>query len=326
MNIKKYVHYRNGIFLVFLVLACAAAYGSLRDLYYSSRNSPYYSHIVLIPLVSAYLLYQKRFLFTRKDRLDAPHRGNGGEVLVCSVKGHDDDCPAASGGKSAHLRLSLVAGVPVLLAGVLLYIIGRNIQYLVSQNDFTSVIALAAVLFVHGAFMLCYGVNAYKVAMFPLLFLIFVIPIPDRLMEGIIYLLQKGSTEFADMLLVVSGTPYLREGFTFHLPGQSVEVAPQCSGIRSGLALFITCILAAHLFLKTGWRKVVLALVAIPVAMLKNGIRITTLTLLGTYVDPRILSSSLHREGGIPFFVVALLLMVPVLFYLRKAEKKRGKM
>ncbi|MCX5847807.1 MAG: hypothetical protein NTW12_15870 [Deltaproteobacteria bacterium] len=57
--------------------------------------------------------------------------------------------------------------------------------------------------------------------------------------------------------------------------------------------------------------------------MFKNGIRITTLTLLRTYVDPRILQSSLHGEGGIPFSIVALLLMAPILFFLRKSENTK---
>jgi exosortase/archaeosortase family protein len=66
-----------------------------------------------------------------------------------------------------------------------------------------------------------------------------------------------------------------------------------------------------------------LALLVVPVTMLKNGIRILILTLLGTYVDPRWLTeSSLHRDGGIVFFVLALLLMSPVLYCLRRGEKK----
>lgn len=58
--------------------------------------------------------------------------------------------------------------------------------------------------------------------------------------------------------------------------------------------------------------------------MFKNGCRIVTLTLLGAYVDPRILSSQLHRAGGIPFFGLALLLLVPVLWLLIKSEKRSG--
>jgi exosortase len=120
----------------------------------------------------------------------------------------------------------------------------------------------------------------------------------------------------------MTGVPFFRDGFVFHLSGQSIEVAKECSGIRSTLSLFITCTLAGHLFLKTWWKHTILIICVIPIAMFKNGIRIVTLTLLGTYVDPRILGSNLHREGGILFFVLALLLLAPILYFLRKSEKK----
>jgi exosortase len=117
--------------------------------------------------------------------------------------------------------------------------------------------------------------------------------------------------------------PFLRDACVFHLPGLSIEVAPQCSGIRSSLALVITCVLAGHMFLKTGWKKIVLVLASLPVMMIKNGIRITTLSLLGVYVDRGFLESSLHRDGGIVFFILALLLMSPILFVLRRSEQRK---
>ncbi|MBM4308657.1 MAG: hypothetical protein FJ123_18170, partial [Deltaproteobacteria bacterium] len=61
---------------------------------------------------------------------------------------------------------------------------------------------------------------------------------------------------------------------------------------------------------------------AILITIFKNGLRIVSLTLLGVYVDPAILSSDLHRRGGIPFFIVALVVMAPVLLFLIKTEKK----
>jgi exosortase len=300
MNIKQYLNRRNVLFVLFCALAFIMAYLSIKTLYYSSSNREYYSHIVLIPLVSMYLLYQ--------DWRDIFKDGQG------------EHAP----------RYDWKMGVPLLLGGVLLFLGGQFSVVQLNQNDVTSVIALSGVVFIHGAFILCYGVQAFKAALFPLLFLIFMIPIPSAVMDSIIYALQVGSTEFTNVLLMASGVPFLREGFVFHLPSISVEVAKQCSGIRSCLALLITATVAGHLFLKTGWKKVVLALAAIPIAMFKNGIRIVSLTLLGAYVDPRILQSDLHREGGIPFFIVALLLLAPVLYFLRKSEgpgvrgKKQG--
>ena len=74
------------------------------------------------------------------------------------------------------------------------------------------------------------------------------------------------------------------------------------------MAIFITAVLAGYIFLTSFWKRIFLVVCAVLIAMFKNGIRILTLSLLGNYVDPRILQSSLHREGGIPFFIVALVL------------------
>jgi exosortase/archaeosortase family protein len=102
----------------------------------------------------------------------------------------------------------------------------------------------------------------------------------------------------------------------------SVEVAKQCGGIRSSLVLFIVSLLMGHMFLSSWRRKFILSLWVLPITIVKNAIRIVTLTLLGVYVDPRILESTLHRRGGIPFFIVALSLLGVVLWFLRRSENR----
>jgi exosortase len=224
------------------------------------------------------------------------------------------------------LRNGRIAGIALLLVGVLLYLFGRGVGAGLNQNDFTAIVALSVVVFIDGGFILSYGLPAFKAALFPLLFLVFMIPIPGALMEGFIYFLQVGSTEFTHLLFMATGVPFSREGFIFHLPGMSIEVAKECSGIRSSLALLITAILAGHLFLETGVKKVILAVAILPITMFKNGIRILILTLMGAYWDPQWLTqSSLHRDGGIVFFILALVLMAPILYFLRKSEQQRGK-
>jgi exosortase len=298
MNIKKYINWRSVFFFLFFVLAILMSYMPIKALYDSSSQREYYSHIILIPLVSIYLVFQKRKLvFLERKNTD---------------------------GSSAQSPLNdRIVGGTLSLVGFLLYFIGRGLGAGLNQNDFTAIIALAAVVFLIGGFILSYGLHAFKAARFPLLFLVFVIPIPSSLMDGFIYFLQVGSTEFTNLLFVATGVPFFREGFFFHLPGMSVEVAKQCSGIRSSLALLITAVLAGHMFLDAGWKKVALALAIIPITMFKNGIRILILTLLGTYVDSRWLTeSSLHRDGGILFFILALMLMAPILYFLRKSGKE----
>ena len=58
-------------------------------------------------------------------------------------------------------------------------------------------------------------------------------------------------------------------------------------------------------------------------AILKNAIRIVALTLLSIHVDPGFLTGQLHHEGGIVFFVLALVLTFPILVLLRSLETRR---
>jgi len=277
---------RHLLFLCAVVAAGAMLFGQLNGLFHSPMEQDYHSLIPFIPFISGYLIYLKR-----KD--------------IYSQKSY-----------------SIVTGTAIIIIGIVLYVSVQTLGISFNQNDYASIITFSALILLLGAFIFAYGTRAFRSALFPLLFLIFMIPIPVIIIDKIITFLQVGSTEFTNLLLLASGAPFLREGFVFHLPGQSVEVAKACSGIRSGLALFITALLAGHLFLKTWWKQVILVVCVLPITMFKNGIRITSLTLLGVYVDPRILQSSLHREGGIPFFIVALLLMAPILFFLKRSEKK----
>ena len=280
---------RTALFLVFVAVAGAMFYGPFREMMQAAMRSDYYSHIVLIPFVSAYLLFVRRR-----------------EIF-------------------AHLEYAFAPGAAVAAVGVLLYGLARTVPLGLDKNDFSALVTLAALFFVVGAFILIFGLSAFRSARFALLFLLFMVPVPTALMDGIVRILQLGSTEFVALLFSITPVPVLREGIVFHLPNISISVAPQCSGIRSSLALVITAVLAGHMFLKTGWKKWALVLAVIPVTMLKNGIRIVTLSLFAVYVDTRVLTNStLHTDGGILFFILALLLMAPILLVLRKSEHKES--
>jgi exosortase/archaeosortase family protein len=100
----------------------------------------------------------------------------------------------------------------------------------------------------------------------------------------------------------------------------SIEVAKECSGIRSSMVLLILALVIVHFCLKKFWTKVLFVAIGLFMMILKNGIRIATLTLLAIYVDPGFLYGRLHRQGGITFFLLALLLLLPVLRLLQRSE------
>lgn len=188
--------------------------------------------------------------------------------------------------------------------------------------DFPAAKVLAIVALFIGLFMAFYGVGSFRKALFPLLFLILMAPIPESFVQHIVVILQRGSAEMVAILFRLTGTPFHREGMTFILPKVGIEIASQCSGIRSSIALLLSCLLAAHMILSKPSRQMIFVLVAIPMAMFKNAVRIATLSLLAIHVDVGFVGGSdLHRKGGIVFFVTTLLLMTPILWLLKRSEK-----
>jgi len=290
MDTIKLTNKRNILFISFSILALLIYHTPVREILRLAFNEKLYSYMILVPFVSGY------FLFLKREQI------------------------------YSETDYSFKAGIILLMIGVSLFFIGEKNDLGLSQHSHLSLTMLSALIFWLGGFVLFYGIKAFKIASFPLLFLIFMVPIPSRPLEMIILFLTSGSAEAAHGFFKLTGVPVLREGFTFSLPGMSIEVAKQCSGIRSSLALVITCIVAGELFLHTGWKKLILVLLAIPITIMKNGLRIVTLSLLGAYVDPRILASDLHERGGIPFFILALTAMAPILFYLRKTETEKKKL
>lgn len=280
---------KNDRYMLFLLLAggiCFLFYAPLRLLIQSVSGSELYSHILLIPPVSIYLVYSRRR-----------------EIF------------------NENVRFSPV-GMVLLLAAVSLFFLGKSRGGDLSQNDYLSLMTFGVVIALWGGFLIVFGTSVFRTAAFPMLFLLFTVPVPEYLMDRIISLLQYCSTEVSYAIFNLTGVPIYRDGFIFHLPGLIVEVAKQCGGIRSSLALFITSILAGHLFLRTGGGKLFLAVAVFPITIFKNSVRIVFLSLYGAYVDPGILSSVAHRRGGIPFFIIAMGLLGVVLWIIRRMERR----
>jgi exosortase/archaeosortase family protein len=107
----------------------------------------------------------------------------------------------------------------------------------------------------------------------------------------------------------------------FRLPGISLEVAPECSGIHSTLVLFITSLLAGQLLLRRTWKRTVLWLAVIPLALLRNGFRVFVISELCVHVSPQMIDSPIHHHGGPVFFVLSLAPFFLLLYFLRKGER-----
>jgi exosortase len=183
-----------------------------------------------------------------------------------------------------------------------------------------SISMLAAVIWWIGSFVFCFGARTARVFLFPLCFLFWMVPIPSPLLNKIIAFWQQGSALSASMLFSAFGIPVTQDGIIISIPGLTLQVAQECSSLRSSLMLIVTSMVLAHLFLRSFWRKTAVVVVAIPLSIAKNGLRIFTIAILGTRVDPGFLHGDLHRRGGIVFFLAALLVVLLLLWLLNRGE------
>ena len=278
---------RHASFVTFVVLSGLIFYNTLTALVRYSLQDESSSHIILIPLISFFLLYIER-------------------QRIFSIT-----------------RASIATGIGLALGGVILHWLAGRGPFPQDGNWPLSLETLSLVLVWVGGFILFYGFAAFRAAMFPLLFLLLMVPLPDVLLDRIIHALQEGSTEGAYLIFQAVGTPVSRNGFLLSLPGVTIEVAKECSSIRSSIALLITCLLAAHMYLRSAWKIAVLLVLGLLLSVVKNAIRIATLTLLSIYVDPSFLTGRLHHEGGFVFFFLALLLLWPVFLWMERSDKPR---
>jgi exosortase len=283
MNTTRVPPHTDWFVLYTLVLLAANASVVHALVEYASGNSTA-SHVVGIPFISIVLAYLDR------------------ESIFAKV------------------NTALVSGIAIVIAGVALSVAGAA-----AVNDpLTALSVRIAGLVVCwiGGFVTAFGWPAARSGLFPLAFLFFMVPPPASVIDAVTSFLKSGSTQAVAALFTITGTPYHRQGFVFDLPNFAIEVADECSGIRSSIALLLTTLLAGHRFLASPWTRMVLILAILPVALLKNGIRIVSLSLLAVHVDPSFLTGQLHHEGGIVFFMLSLVALVPLFPLLRWSEAR----
>jgi exosortase len=256
----------------------------LQSLIHSCLENDNASHILLIPFISAWILYLERQTTFRRVFYDFP-----------------------------------VAAFFLVLAAGLYGWTFRFEAYWRENNALTGYILALLLLWIAG-FALFFGRAAVNTARFSLLLLLLAVPLPDFVLNRLIRYLQEGSAAVTAFLFDLTGVRVLRMGFVFHLSRFNIEIAKECSGIRSSMALLILVLLVAHFHLRSFWKKILFLACGLFMTILKNGIRIVSLTLLGMYVDPGFLYGKLHHQGGIIFFLISLLLLAPLLWLLQRGE------
>jgi exosortase C (VPDSG-CTERM-specific) len=269
------------LYAMFVALLAVLFAGPLLDLARLALRDDLASHTILIPFISAYLVW------LRRDRLA--------------------EAPAGARWPA----------IPVALAALALFGLTTTPEDQVSAR----ILAFCCAVWAGGfAFV---GSRVARAFAFPALFLVFMVPLPSGAVAAIETFFQYTSAEVAFRFIDWSGTTVFREGLTFTMPGLALYVGPECSGIRSSFVLFITSLLAGHLFLRSPWRRLFLAAFVIPLGIVRNAFRVFVLAMLSVHVDLSYIDSPIHHKGGPIFFALSLIPFFLVLVWLRRRDTHR---
>jgi exosortase len=282
----KHATARNAAFAACVIVSMIAGWATLTSLIGSALEDEREGYLFLVPFISA-------MLFIRA----------GKTIADCS-------------------RFFLKLGLPIVLVSIALFSFVSWAPSAAKSGYSLTLIMLAIVLFWLGSFLLFYGAAAFRATVVAWCFLALIIPVPTILLDRIASTLQERSADIASMLFRLTGMPAFREGVRFALPGIDIEIAKECSGIRSAIALVLANSLAAQLMLRSYAGRIAVAAFSVPFVICKNAMRIVTISWLGVYVSRGFFYGRLHRNSGIVFSILDVVMLILVISLLRRAETR----
>jgi len=200
--------------------------------------------------------------------------------------------------RAAPLRPTAL-GLVVLAASLASFVAGQF-----GSELFLSRISLIGVL--AGLVLFLAGGRHLRLLAFPLAFLLLMVPLPRIIFNHVAFPLQLLASQLGEMVISAAGVPVMREGNVLLLPNRALEVAEACSGIRSLISLLMLAIVLGYFGERRTWARALIAVAAVPIAVVANAIRVAGTGLASYWISPAAAEGFFHTFSGWVMFVLAL--------------------
>jgi exosortase len=191
-----------------------------------------------------------------------------------------------------------LAGIAVVLAGIAVLYVGD-----LGADNFLMRSSLVVV--VGGLVLFHLGMPIFRAILFPIAFLIFMVPLPGIIFYAITFPLQQLAAQQAAWTLETFGVPVLLDGNIIHLAQLSLGVTEACSGIRSLISLAAGAVAWAYLFIPKGWAMIVFVGATLPITIVANATRVVLTGLIGQHFGVEYASGFFHEFAGMAIYVAA---------------------
>jgi exosortase B len=205
---------------------------------------------------------------------------------------------------AAPLRPTFFVGWALLIFGLLIYIIGRSQNILIFEVGSLIVIVACTVLILRGT-------EALRYLWFPLVFMIFMIPLPGVFVDAMTQPMKTAVSYVVESVLYAVGYPISRSGVILQIGQYQLLVADACAGLNTLFTLEALGLLYLNLVKHQSIaRNIVLAICIVPISFVANVIRVIALTLITYHLGDEAGQGFLHDFAGMVLFMAALLLII----------------
>ncbi len=209
-------------------------------------------------------------------------------------------------------------GWPVLVLGLLFYVVGRITT--ASTLEFLSQVLVVAALL-----LLLKGPCALRAVWFAVFYLVFLAPLPGNVVDAVTGPLKQWISYIVVDVLHGLGYPIARAGVTITIGHYQLLVADACSGLNSMISLSALGTLFMYLTARPGVaHNTVMALAILPIAFIANIVRVVVLALVTYHLGDEAGQGFLHSAAGVVLMVVALIFFFAVDAVLVAVRKKGG--
>lgn len=198
------------------------------------------------------------------------------------------------------------AGWPLFVSGLLLYILGRSQDILLFEVG-------SQIPVIAGLLLIIRGWAAIRAIWFPLLFLIFMVPLPGGVVDALTLPMKMAVSWAAEHVLYDLGYPISRSGVVLQIGQYKLLVADACAGLHTLFTLEALGLLYLHVVRHESWlRNTLLAIAIVPISFTANTVRVIALTLVTFHLGDEAGQGFLHGFAGMVLFVSALLLIIAI--------------
>ncbi|WP_200955825.1 exosortase B [Massilia sp. Root418] len=272
----------------------------------------------LLALAGLLALYLPTFYDALQEVWGREEQAHGPIILGVSLWLLYRNWPAMLAVSAKQANPGSAWGWPVLVLGLLCYLLGRvlNIQVI---EMFSFPCTVVAVL------LLLQGAAALRVQWFPLFFMLFMLPLPGPFVDTVTMPMKMAVSWCAEHILFAFGYPIARSGVVLQVGQYQLLVADACAGLHTLFTLEALGLLYLNIVRHGSFlRNVGLALLIVPISFTANIIRVITLTLITYHFGDAAGQGFLHGFAGMVLFISALLLIIGVDTLLRGAVRTRA--